>query len=75
MGEYAIRKGKTSGLPPVEVAKAVYHVLTIANPKLRYIVAENKFEYLMMKILPAWYVDKMVVKKVQAVTKQEEHIE
>lgn len=69
MGEYAVRKGKTRGLPPVEVAKTVYQVLTVENPKLRYIVAENKFEYQMMKILPDWYVDKIVVKKVQTVTK------
>jgi NAD(P)-dependent dehydrogenase (short-subunit alcohol dehydrogenase family) len=72
MGEYAIRKGKTSGLPSIEVAKIVYAALTAKNPKLRYIVAENKFEYQMMKILPAWYVDKMVMKKVQVVTQQEE---
>jgi NAD(P)-dependent dehydrogenase (short-subunit alcohol dehydrogenase family) len=71
MGEYSIRKGKTSGLPPVEVAKTVYHVLTAENPKLRYIVADNKFEYQMMKILPDWYVDKLVLKKIQKVIKQE----
>jgi len=70
MGEYAIRKGKTGGLPPIEVAKTVYHVLTAEHPKLRYIVAENRFEYQLMKIFPAWYVDKLVIKKVQEVTKQ-----
>lgn len=69
MGEYAIRKGKTTGLPPVKVAETIYHVLTAGNPKLRYIVAENKFEYQMMKILPAWYVDKLVLKKVREVTR------
>jgi hypothetical protein len=69
IGEYAIRKGKTAGLPPLEVAKTVYQVLTAANPKLRYIVAENKLEYQMMKILPASYVDKLALKKVQKVVK------
>jgi NAD(P)-dependent dehydrogenase (short-subunit alcohol dehydrogenase family) len=68
MGEYAIRKGKTTGLAPIEVAKTVHHALTIAKPKLRYIVAKNSFEYQLMKILPAWYVDKLVLKKVQSVT-------
>lgn len=72
MGEYAIRKGKTSGLPPIEVAKIVHVALTAENPKLRYIVAENKFEYQMMKILPSWYVDQLVIRKIQKVTKEEE---
>jgi short-subunit dehydrogenase len=69
IGEHAIRKGKTTGLSPLEVAKTVYKVLTTPNPKLRYIVAKNKFEYLMMKILPASYVDKLTRKKVQKVVK------
>jgi len=69
IGEYAIRKGKTTGLAPIEVAKTVYHVLIAANPKLRYIVAENKLEYQMIKILPASYVDKLAMKKVQKVVK------
>jgi NAD(P)-dependent dehydrogenase (short-subunit alcohol dehydrogenase family) len=69
IGEYAIRKGKTTGLAPIEVAKTVYKVLTAASPKLRYIVAQNKFEYQMMKILPASYVDKLTLKKVQKVVK------
>ncbi len=69
MGEYAIQKGRTSGLPPLAVAKTVYHILTAADPKLRYIVAENKLEYQLMKILPASYVDKIVIKKIQEVTR------
>ncbi len=69
MGGYAIRKGKTSGLPPIAVAKTVYHALTAVKPKLRYIVAENSFEYKLMKIFPAWYVDRLVLKKVQDVTR------
>ncbi|HUN56078.1 MAG TPA: SDR family oxidoreductase [Smithella sp.] len=69
LGEYSIRKGKTTGLAPIEVAKSVCHVLIAANPKLRYIVAENKLEYQMIKILPDSYVDKLVMKKVQKVVK------
>jgi len=72
IGEYAIRKGKTTGLAPLEVAKTVYQVLTIPNPKLRYIVARNKFEYQMMKLLPASYVDKLTLKKIQKVVKLSE---
>jgi short-subunit dehydrogenase len=67
IGEYAILKGRTTGLAPIEVAKTVYQVLTAANPQLRYIVAENKLEYHLMKILPASYVDKLALKKVQKV--------
>jgi short-subunit dehydrogenase len=69
MGEYAVRKGKTSGLPPIEVAKAVYQAFILEKPKLRYIIAQNSFEYQLMKILPAWYVDRLVLKKVQDVTR------
>ena len=72
IGEYAIRKGKTTGLAPLEVAKTVHQVLTVASPKLRYIVAKNKFEYQMMKILPASYVDKLTLKKIQKVVKLSE---
>jgi short-subunit dehydrogenase len=68
LGEYSIRKGKTEGLPPIEVAKIVHQALTLENPKLRYIVAKNSFEYMLMKIFPAWYVDKLVLKKVRDVT-------
>ena len=69
IGAYAIEKGKTTGLAPLEVARTVYQVLTIPNPRLRYIVAKNKFEYQMMKILPAAYVDKLTLEKVQKVVK------
>ena len=56
-------------MAPLEVAKTVYQVLTAVNPRLRYIVAKNKLEYQMMKILPAFYVDKLALKKVQKVVK------
>lgn len=68
LGEYSIRKGKTEGLPPVAVAQIVHQALTLEKPKLRYIVAKNSFEYMLMKIFPAWYVDRLVLKKVQDVT-------
>jgi short-subunit dehydrogenase len=69
LGEYSIRKGKTAGLPPIAVAQAVYEALMLKNPKLRYIVAANSFEYRLMKIFPAWYVDRLVLKKVRDVTR------
>jgi NAD(P)-dependent dehydrogenase (short-subunit alcohol dehydrogenase family) len=69
IGEHAIHRGKTVGLPPIEVAKAVYVALTVPKPKLRYLVASNTAEYKLMKILPTGYVDKLAVNKVQNVVK------
>jgi short-subunit dehydrogenase len=69
LGQYSIRKGKTTGLPPIAVAQTVYQALILENPKLRYIVAKNSFEYRLMKIFPAWYVDRLVLKKVRDVTR------
>jgi short-subunit dehydrogenase len=69
LGEYSIRKGKTEGLPPVAVARTVHQALTLEKPNLRYIVAKNSFEYRLMKIFPAWYVDRLVLKKVRDVTR------
>jgi short-subunit dehydrogenase len=69
LGEYSIRKGKTTGLPPIAVAQIVYQALILENPKLRYIVAKNSFEYRLMKIFPAWYVDRLILKKVRDVTR------
>ena len=69
LGQYSIHKGKTTGLPPIAVARTVYRALILENPKLRYIVAKNSLEYRLMKIFPAWYVDRLVLKKVLKVTR------
>jgi len=69
LGQYSIHKGKTTGLPPIAVAQTVYQALILENPKLRYIVAKNSLEYRLMKIFPAWYVDRLVLKKVLEVTR------
>jgi NAD(P)-dependent dehydrogenase (short-subunit alcohol dehydrogenase family) len=69
MADYSIRKGKTTGLSPLAVAKIVYQALILEKPKLRYIVARNSFEYRLMKILPSWYVDRLVLKKLHKVTR------
>ncbi|MBI5896540.1 MAG: oxidoreductase, partial [Desulfobacterales bacterium] len=64
MGRQAIAKGQSAGLPPGAVAKTIYMALTLAKPKLRYIVARNRLEYKLLKILPAAYVDRLVSKKI-----------
>jgi len=65
VGEYAIHKGVTAGLPPKAVAKVVYEALTSKNPKLRYLVAGDKLRYLLIKVLPASRVDRMVEKELK----------
>jgi short-subunit dehydrogenase len=65
VGEYAIHKGLTAGLPPVAVAKVVYEALTTKKPKLRYLVAEHKLKYRLIKVLPASRVDHMVEKELK----------
>jgi short-subunit dehydrogenase len=70
IGDYAIRKGKTAGMNPVEVGKVVYQALTVPKPKLRYLVANNKMKYRMVKILPATTVDNMIRKELAALKKE-----
>jgi short-subunit dehydrogenase len=66
VAQYAIQKGKTAGLSPIEVAKVVYKALSSPKPKIRYLVAAHKLKYRMVKILPASSVDNMVVKELRA---------
>jgi short-subunit dehydrogenase len=62
IGEYAIRKGTTKGLPPIKVAETIYNALTKKKPKLRYIVAPDRFRNFLLKHLPASRIDNMVKK-------------
>ncbi len=69
IGEYAVRKGNTSGLPPVEVAKLVHKALSKKNPKTRYLIAPNTFKYRMIQILPDKVIDNMIVKEYREIHK------
>jgi len=60
MGRDAIKKGKTSGIEPIEVAKIVYKAITEKKPKLRYLIAPSTFKYRLIKLLPEKWVDKLV---------------
>jgi len=62
IGEYAIEKGTTKGLPPVKVAKAIYHALTKKNPKLRYMIAPDRFRNFLLKHFPDSWIDNMLKK-------------
>lgn len=70
VGQHAIDRGNAKGLPPVEVAKAVHHALVAKKPKLRHIVASNKGEYMMLRILPTRVVDLLVAKKLRDIEKE-----
>lgn len=63
IGEEAIRKGRTAGLPPVEIARTVHRALTAAKPKERYLVASSTFKYRIIRLLPAARVDALVHKE------------
>jgi NAD(P)-dependent dehydrogenase (short-subunit alcohol dehydrogenase family) len=62
LGNYAIEKGKSRGLPPVEVAKGVFHALTAEKPKVRYLICAKPFKYWMIRHLKAEKVDAMIKK-------------
>ncbi|MBI5552675.1 MAG: SDR family oxidoreductase [Desulfobacterales bacterium] len=64
VGRQALAKGQSAGLPPRAVAESIHLALTLAKPKLRYIVAKNSLEYKLLKILPGSYVDRLVHKKI-----------
>ncbi|MEX2684457.1 MAG: SDR family oxidoreductase [Candidatus Sigynarchaeota archaeon] len=72
VGRHAIDSGNKKGMPPVEVAKAVYRALTLERPRARYIVARNKMEYKLLRVLPTRTVDSLVVKKMKKIEKERE---
>ncbi|MHA1683862.1 MAG: SDR family oxidoreductase [Promethearchaeota archaeon] len=63
IGEYAIEKGTTRGLDPVKVAEKVHVALTDKKPKLRYLVAPDRFRNAMLRILPGKKVDGIIKKE------------
>ncbi len=63
VGEYAIEKGKTEGLNPREIAKLVYKIIHIKEPKTRYLIAPDKLRYRLIKILPDKIIDKKFEKE------------
>ncbi len=65
IGKYAIHKGKTAGLDPIEVAKLIYKVLTLEKPKTSYLIAPSTLKYRIIKLLSEKKIDKMVQKELQ----------
>lgn len=72
VGRHALDKGKQKGLSPVEVGRVVHCALVAKRPKERYIVAKEKMEYKLFRILPARAVDAIVAKKLRKIDEQGE---
>ena len=60
IGEHAIRKGRSDGLPPADIARVVHTALTKKNPHLRYLVAPSTLKYRIIRLLPGAAVDALV---------------
>ncbi|MBN1533353.1 MAG: SDR family oxidoreductase [Spirochaetes bacterium] len=65
IGEHAIRKGKTAGLPPSAIAEKVREALTVRRPALRYLVAPSTLKYRVIRLLPARRVDRMIQREIE----------
>jgi NAD(P)-dependent dehydrogenase (short-subunit alcohol dehydrogenase family) len=70
VGRHAINSGNKKGISPVEVAKAVHHALTSKRPKARCIVASNKMEYKLLRVLSTSTVDSLVAKEMRTIEKE-----
>jgi NAD(P)-dependent dehydrogenase (short-subunit alcohol dehydrogenase family) len=58
-----ISQGESSGVPPIEVARAVEHALTAPRPKTRYVVGRDaKVRLVLTRLLPTRVMDRLVVR-------------
>jgi NAD(P)-dependent dehydrogenase (short-subunit alcohol dehydrogenase family) len=58
-----ISLGESSGVPPLEVARAVEHALTASRPKTRYVVGRDaKMRLVLTRLLPTRVMDRIVVR-------------
>ena len=58
-----IALGERSGVPPLEVARAVEHALTASRPKTRYVVGRDaKVRLILTRLLPTSVMDRVVVR-------------
>ncbi|TFG04628.1 MAG: SDR family oxidoreductase [Promethearchaeota archaeon] len=65
IGEYAIKKGTTKGMNPIKVAEAIHKALTQKKPKLRYLIAPDRFRNFLLRHLPDSWIDNMIKKELQ----------
>ncbi len=58
-----IAQGERSGVPPLEVARAVEHALTATRPKTRYVVGRDaKMRLALTRLLPTRVMDRVIVR-------------
>lgn len=58
-----ISLGERTGVPPLEVARAVAHALTASRPKTRYVVGRDaKMRLALARLLPTRVMDRMVAR-------------
>jgi NAD(P)-dependent dehydrogenase (short-subunit alcohol dehydrogenase family) len=58
-----ISLGERTGVPPLEVARAVEHALTASRPKTRYVVGRDaKMRLVLSRLLPTRAMDRLVVR-------------
>jgi NAD(P)-dependent dehydrogenase (short-subunit alcohol dehydrogenase family) len=58
-----ISQAESSGVPPIEVARAVEHALTASRPKTRYVVGRDaKMRLLLTRFLPTRAMDRVLVR-------------
>ena len=58
-----IAQGERSGVPPLEVARAVEHALTATRPKTRYVVGRDaKMRLVLTRLLPTRVMDRVIVR-------------
>jgi NAD(P)-dependent dehydrogenase (short-subunit alcohol dehydrogenase family) len=61
--EHEAAEAKTNGVQPEVVAEAIYQVLTIPNPKPRYLVTNHPVQHRLARFLPDALLDRLVVKE------------
>lgn len=61
--EEAVRGGRENGLPVIQVAELVVHSVETARPNVRYGIAPNPLQQLMMRVLPKRWVDRLIARR------------
>jgi NAD(P)-dependent dehydrogenase (short-subunit alcohol dehydrogenase family) len=58
------------GLPPEQVGELVHRVLTIASPRVRYVIVPDRLQYFVSKILPRSVLDRLIARRLGLQPKQ-----
>lgn len=60
--DYMLANGR-KGLKPERIGEAVWHALTTAKPKTRYVVTPDPVQNLLVNVLPKRIVDRMIARR------------